>query len=121
MDDGSERNQGHVRRLWGLRMSNPMRIRAQENQGIVDVKILIRHDMESGLRKGEDGVLVPAWYIHTLKVETQGAEVFNAQFGPAVSRDPFVNFRYQGAKGDKLFVTWMDTKNDSRRDEVIVS
>lgn len=102
-------------------MSHPMRIRAQENKGRVDVKILIRHDMESGLRKTENGNLVPAWYIHTLKVEAQGTEVFNAQFGPAVSRDPFVNFRYQGAKGDKLIVTWMDTQNDSRRDEVIVS
>jgi sulfur-oxidizing protein SoxZ len=98
-----------------------MRIRAQENKGIVDVKILIRHDMESGLRKGDDGVLVPAWYIHTLKAEVQGKVVFHAQLGPAVSRDPFINFRYPGAKGDTLLVSWVDTKNDTRRDEVIVS
>jgi sulfur-oxidizing protein SoxZ len=98
-----------------------MRIRAQENNGIVDVKILIRHDMESGLRKGEDGSLVPAWFIHTLRVQAQGKEVFSAQLGPAVSRDPFFNFKYQGAKGDRLLVTWIDTKDDRRSDEVIVS
>jgi sulfur-oxidizing protein SoxZ len=98
-----------------------MRIRAQESKGLVDVKILIRHDMESGLRKSEEGSLVPAWYIHTLQVEVQDQAVFSAQLGPAVSRDPFIHFRYQGKQGDKLVVTWIDTKNDTRRDEVIVS
>jgi len=102
-------------------MGSPMRIRAQENNGIVEVKILIRHDMESGLRKGDDGQLVPACYIHTLNVKAQGVDVFHAQLGPAVSRDPFIHFRYQGLKGDTLVVTWKDTKDDSRRDEVVVS
>lgn len=102
-------------------MGSPMRIRAIENQGIVDVKILIRHDMESGLRKNDEGTFIPAWFIHTLRVEAHGQEVFSAQLGPAVSRDPFLNFRYQGTKGDKLVVTWADTHNDTRRDEVTVS
>jgi len=102
-------------------MSDPMRVRATEKDGIVDVKILMKHDMESGQRKDASGKLIPAWFINMLNVKANGKDVFNAQFGPAVSKDPFLNFKYKGAKGDKLVVNWVDTKGDKRTDEATVS
>ena len=42
-------------------MPDPMRVRAAESGGVVDVKILMKHDMESGLRKDASGKAVPAW------------------------------------------------------------
>jgi len=102
-------------------MSDPIRVRATEKYGIVDVKILMKHDMESGQRKDASGKVIPAWFISALNVKAQGKDVFNAQFGPAVSKDPFLNFKYKGAKGDKLVVNWVDTKGDKRTDEATVS
>ncbi len=102
-------------------MSDPMRVRATEKEGIVDVKILMKHDMESGQRKDASGKLIPAWFISSLNVKAQGKDVFNAEFGPAVSKDPFLNFKYKGAKGDKLVVNWIDTNGDKRTDEATVS
>jgi len=102
-------------------MSDPMRVRATEKDGIVDVKILMKHDMESGQRKDASGKLIPAWFINMLNVKANGKDVFNAQFGPAVSKDPFLNFKYKGAKGEKLVVNWVDTKGDKRTDEATVS
>jgi len=102
-------------------MSDPMRIRATEKDGIVDVKILMKHDMESGQRKDASGKLIPAWFINMLNVKAQGKDVFNAEFGPGVSKDPFLNFKYRGSKGDKLVVNWIDTKGDKRTDEATVS
>ncbi|MBT8635009.1 thiosulfate oxidation carrier complex protein SoxZ [Polynucleobacter paneuropaeus] len=102
-------------------MSDPMRIRATEKDGIVDVKILMKHDMESGQRKDASGKLIPAWFINMLNVKAQGKDVFNAEFGPGVSKDPFLNFKYKGSKGDKLVVKWIDTKGDKRTDEATVS
>jgi len=102
-------------------MSEPMRVRASEKDGTVDVKILMKHDMESGQRKDAAGKVIPAWFISALNVKAQGKDVFNAQFGPAVSKDPFLNFKYKGAKGDKLVVNWVDTKGDKRTDEATVS
>ncbi len=102
-------------------MSDPMRIRATEKDGIVDVKILMKHDMESGQRKDASGKLIPAWFINMLNVKVQGKDVFNAEFGPGVSKDPFLNFKYKGSKGDKLVVNWIDTKGDKRTDEATVS
>ncbi|MBT8557640.1 thiosulfate oxidation carrier complex protein SoxZ [Polynucleobacter paneuropaeus] len=102
-------------------MSDPMRIRATEKDGIVDVKILMKHDMESGQRKDASGKLIPAWFINMLNVKAQGKDVFNAEFGPGVSKDPFLNFKYKGSKVDKLVVNWIDTKGDKRTDEATVS
>jgi sulfur-oxidizing protein SoxZ len=96
-------------------------VRAAETGGTVDVKILMKHDMESGQRKDAAGKTVPAWFISTIKVTANGKDVFNGQFGPAVSKDPFLNFKYKGAKGDKIAVTWTDSKGDKRTDEATVS
>ena len=103
-------------------MDDPMRIRATETGGVVEVKVLMKHDMESGQRKDAAGKVIPAWHINTLTVKVKDKEVFAAEFGPAVSKDPFLNFKFKGAaKGDKIGVTWKDTKGDTRTDEATVS
>ena len=102
-------------------MGDPMRIRAAENNGVVDVKILMKHDMESGQRKDASEKLIPAWFITMVNVKAQGKDVFNAEFGSAVSKDPFLNFKYKGSKGDKLLVSWIDLRGDKRSDEATVS
>jgi sulfur-oxidizing protein SoxZ len=51
-----------------------------------------------------------------------GKQVMTAEWGPAVSKNPFLQFTVKGAKaGDKLAVTWKDSKGESRTDEATVS
>jgi sulfur-oxidizing protein SoxZ len=103
-------------------MADPMRVRAQENGGVVDVKVLMKHDMETGQRKDPSGKTIPAHHITTLIATCKGKQVFEAQFGPAVSKDPFLNFKFKGgAKGDTVSITWVDNKNDKRTDEAKIS
>jgi len=103
-------------------MGDPMRIRATESGGVTEVKILMKHDMESGQRKDATGKVIPAWHINTVVAKVKDKEVFAAQFGPAVSKDPFLNFKFKGAaKGDKLSVTWVDNRADTRTDEVAIA
>jgi sulfur-oxidizing protein SoxZ len=48
--------------------------------------------------------------------------VFQGEFGPAVSKDPFLNFKFKGgAKGDEVTVSWVDNKNDNRTDKAKIS
>ena len=103
-------------------MGDPMRIRATESGGVTEVKILMKHDMESGQRKDATGKVIPAWHINTVTAKIKDKEVFAAQFGPAVSKDPFLNFKIRGAaKGDKISVTWLDNRGDTRTDEVAIA
>ena len=92
-------------------MAEPMKIRAAVKDGVADVRILMSHPMETGTRKDAAGKLVPAWHITEVSATLNGKTVLKAQWGTAVSKDPFLSFRVRGAKaGDRLVVTWVDNK-----------
>ena len=102
-------------------MSDPMRIRAVANGDKVEVKILMSHVMETGQRKDADGAVVPAHYIVKVVGTCNGREVLSADWGPSVSKNPYLSFRFKGgAKGDKVKITWTDTSGEQRSDEVSV-
>ena len=103
-------------------MADPMRIRAQASGDKATVRVLMSHEMESGQRKDSAGKLVPAWFIQEVTAALNGKPVLSAEWGPAVSKNPFMQFVIKGAKaGDKVAVTWKDNKGDTRTDEATVS
>ena len=103
-------------------MSDPMRIRAQALADKVTVRVLVSHEMESGQRKDAAGKTVPAHFIQTISSTCNGKPVMNAQWGPAVSKNPFIQFSFKGAKaGDKIEVTWVDNKGEKRTDEAVIA
>ncbi len=103
-------------------MSDPMRIRAQAQPDGAIVRVLMSHEMETGLRKDADGKLIPAWYITDLAAALNGKTVMTAQWGTAIAKNPFTEFFIKGAtSGDKVSITWVDNHNDKRTDEVTIA
>jgi sulfur-oxidizing protein SoxZ len=103
-------------------MADPMRIRAQAAGDKTTVRVLMSHEMETGQRKDAGGKVIPAWYIQEVAAALNGKPVLTAQWGPAVSKNPFMQFTVKGAKaGDKVSVSWKDNKGDTRTDETTVS
>ena len=103
-------------------MADPMRIRAQVSGDKATVRVLMSHEMETGQRKDSAGKLIPAWFIQEVSVAHNGKTVMTAQWGPAVSKNPFMQCVVKGAKaGDKITVNWVDNKGDKRTDEATVS
>ena len=103
-------------------MADPMRIRAVAKDGTVNVKVLMSHEMETGQRKDSAGNIVPAHFIQNVTASHNGKTVLSAQWGPAVSKNPFLEFSFKGGqKGDKIQVTWTDNKGDKRTDEAAIS
>ena len=96
-------------------MAKSIRIRAKASGGAVTVKALITHPMETGMRKDKKtGDKIPAHYIKEVKCEHGGKTVVNAQWGPAVSKNPYLSFAFTGAKkGDSVKLTWVDNKGKS--------
>jgi sulfur-oxidizing protein SoxZ len=88
---------------------------------IADVRVLMAHEMETGTRK-VDGKAVPAWFISEVTAQHNGKTVMTAQWGPAVSKNPYMQFKVKGAKaGDKVAVTWKDNKGETRTDEAAIA
>lgn len=103
-------------------MADPMRIRAQAAGDKTTVRVLMAHEMESGQRKDSSGKPILAWYINEISASLNGKVVMTGEWGPSVSKNPFLQFVIKGAKaGDKVAVTWTDTKGDKRTDEAVVS
>ena len=103
-------------------MADPMRIRAQAAAGNATVRVLMSHEMETGQRKDAAGKLIPAWYIQEVTATHNGKPVLAAEWGTAVSKNPFLKFVVKGAKaGDKVAITWKDNRGETRTDEATVS
>jgi sulfur-oxidizing protein SoxZ len=103
-------------------MADPMRIRAQMQGDKAIVRVLMSHEMETGQRKDSAGKVIPAWHINEVSATHNGKPVLSAEWGPAVAKNPFLQFTLKSAKaGDKVAVTWKDNKGDTRTDEATVS
>ena len=103
-------------------MADPMKIRATAAGDKTTVRVLIAHEMETGQRKDSAGKLVPAWFIQEVTASLNGKPVLSAYWGPAVSKNPFLQFAFKGGKaGDKVQVSWTDNRGEKRSDEAAIS
>jgi len=99
-----------------------MRIRAQMAGDKATVRVLMNHEMETGLRRDPAGKAIPAWFIQDVSAQHNGKPILTAQWGASISKNPFLQFSVKGAKaGDRIAVTWKDNKGDTRTDEATVS
>jgi sulfur-oxidizing protein SoxZ len=103
-------------------MADPMKIRAQMAGNNATVRVLMAHEMETGLRKDASGALVAAHYITDVLVLSEGRAVLEARMSQAVSQDPLLSFRFRGGRqGDRITVRWTDSRGEQRSDEVLVT
>jgi sulfur-oxidizing protein SoxZ len=103
-------------------MADPMRIRATAQPDGVEVRVLMSHEMETGQRRDGSGNLVPAHFIQTVTVTHAGKTVLSAEWGPAVAKNPYMQFKFQGGKkGDEITVTWVDNKGETRTDKATIN
>jgi sulfur-oxidizing protein SoxZ len=102
-------------------MSDPMRIRAQMQGNNAVVRVLMSHEMETGLRRDADGKLVPAWHITEVTATLNGKVVMSANWGTAIAKNPFTQFTVKGAKaGERIAITWVDSHGERRTDEATI-
>jgi sulfur-oxidizing protein SoxZ len=95
-------------------MASTIRVRATAKGDTTEVQALIQHPMDSGYVKDAQGQIIPAHFIQQLTFEHNGKAVFVADWGPAVSKDPYIKFSFKGAsKGDDLKISWVDNKGAS--------
>ncbi|MBT3348023.1 MAG: thiosulfate oxidation carrier complex protein SoxZ [Thiotrichales bacterium] len=90
-------------------MTKSVRIKAKEKKGVIDIKCLLSHPMETGLRKDKkSGKTIPAHFIQTIVAEIDGAVFMHADINVTISKNPYLRMRVDGKKGDNITVTWTD-------------
>ena len=90
-----------------------IKLRAKESKGVVTVKAIIKHPMETGQRKNKKtGEKIPAHFIQQVICKANNNEVITINWGPAVSKNPYLTFAYMGSKGDVVELTWEDNQGN---------
>lgn len=104
-------------------MAEEMKMRATLQGDVTDVKVLMNHVMETGLRKDpKTDKFIPAHFIDRVVATLNGKTVLDAQCGIAVAKNPFINFRIKGAKtGDKIAISASDNLGTQYSGETTVA
>jgi sulfur-oxidizing protein SoxZ len=94
-------------------MSQPKpRIRLDKKEAkkgdLIEVKTLISHVMESGQRRDSAGKVIPRKIINKFTAELNGKPVFAADIEPAVSANPYLQFKFRAEESGTLKFTWTD-------------
>jgi sulfur-oxidizing protein SoxZ len=99
------------------------KIRARLDDGIIAVKVLIRHPMETGSRKHPStDEIIPRHYIREVVCEHNGKPVLTMDWGWGISANPYLSFSIrEGAPGDRVTVRWTDDKEQSASLETSVA
>lgn len=99
-----------------------IRIKARKKPGLIEVKLLITHPMETGFRYDINNERVPAHYIKEIACYHNDTLVLKSHWGVAVSKDPYLSFRLEGGEvGDTIRVSWWDSEGDNETLEAKVS
>jgi sulfur-oxidizing protein SoxY len=99
----------------------PIRIRAVHADGGAEVRVLVPHPVENGLRKTSGGRPIPEHFLRTLVARLNDRVVFRASLGRSMATNPRLGFKLRSAAvGDRLVLSWEDSRGLNRTDEASV-
>ena len=75
---------------------------------IIQIKTLVSHVMESGQRKDAQGKPIPRKIINKFTCEFNGKPVFEADWHPAISANPYQAFFFKPTESGELKMVWRD-------------
>jgi sulfur-oxidizing protein SoxZ len=75
---------------------------------VIEIKTLIAHVMETGLRKDQDGKLIPRRIINKFTCEFNGKPVFSVDIEPAVAANPYMQFTARVEESGTFRFAWVD-------------
>lgn len=73
---------------------------------VFQIRTLISHPMETGLRHDETGRLIPRQIINKVTCLFNGAPVFSADLREAVAANPYLSFNMRASESGRLQFDW---------------
>ena len=75
---------------------------------LVEVKALVSHIMETGQRRDNAGNVIARKILNKFACTVNGKDVFSADFEPAVSANPYIQFKFRAQESGPVVLTWTD-------------
>ncbi|BAF61843.1 thiosulfate oxidation carrier complex protein SoxZ [Candidatus Vesicomyidisocius calyptogenae] len=89
-----------------------IKLKPKAKKGVISIKCLIKHPMETGLRK-KKGKIVPANYIENIVILHNGNKIVDADIGISISKNPYFKFKVPGKKGDIIELKYNSNKGET--------
>lgn len=80
---------------------------------VFEIRTLVQHAMETGFRRTQLGEAIPRDIIRQFVCTYNGAEIFRAEFHPALSANPLLAFNTVATESGTLAFTWTGDKGFS--------
>ena len=80
---------------------------------VIEIKTLMSHIMEPGYRRTAAGELVPRDIITSFTCRFNGAEMFRADFFPAIAANPYLSFFMVANESGKFDFEWIGDRGFS--------
>ncbi len=95
-----------------------MKIKAKLKKGVIKVKAMAKHKMWTyDIAKKKTGNRNDANFITHLSATINGKTVFDMSTSQFLSKNPIFKFQLKGdefKKGDKIIMTWVDLKGNTK-------
>jgi len=73
---------------------------------IIEIRVIVQHDMESGFRHTETGQRVPRDIIRDFLCTYNGVEVFRVELHPGMGANPMIIFTTVATESGTLEFNW---------------
>jgi sulfur-oxidizing protein SoxZ len=87
---------------------------------IVEVRVLIAHPMETGLRSNDAGQTVPRHIIREVVIEYAGAEVMRVELSPAITANPYLGVFLRAGPSGPVVCRWIDDRGHEARAQALL-
>jgi len=88
---------------------------------VFEVRLLIRHPMETGLRHDDIGKVIPQNIINSITCRYNATEVFRADLFPGVAANPYLSFFIKAVASGTLDVSWSDDAGQHDTETVTIT
>jgi sulfur-oxidizing protein SoxZ len=86
-----------------------LRVPTEAKKGdIIQIKTLISHPMETGLRKDDAGKPIAREIIKSFVCEFNGKPLFSADLEPAIAANPYIEFTAKMAESGTFTFAWTE-------------
>ena len=82
---------------------------------VFQVKTIISHQMETGLRHDDQGQVIPRKIINRFVCRYGGVEVFSVDLHEAISANPFIEFSLRATESGRLEFIWEEDGGSTYR------
>jgi len=100
------------------RISVPEQARRGE---VMEIRIAVRHPMETGFRYDNFGRPIAKNVINTLVCRYNGAEVFRAEMGSGIAANPHLQFYLLAEASGEIEFSWVDDSGNRGRQRAAIT